>query len=270
MFYDQFSRLKTHQIVLVSLGVALLLIGVWVVSVVEPTGQGGVDLGTWVEEEDEGAPLLRVGSRGSSTGSFFASRPVGEPQADTTPDPASPVQSQYPHPDTRAGRPDMLRNDTFPFHPSSPPTSPMSPTSPRRRRVRYGTLLPELAPVGAPTGFSIGLGAASPGFVLRPGPFGAGVEGRTRSRSEGAKGIQEILAGGRGLGIDGAGLGPAMGQGAHDGRSMLTIEEQRDGMSERDSSKPLVPSETASNGGWWSRLFRRTEGRIRLETDDQA
>ena len=50
VFYDQFTRLRPHQIALVSIGVALLLLGVWVVSVIQPTNE--VELGTWAEDED--------------------------------------------------------------------------------------------------------------------------------------------------------------------------------------------------------------------------
>jgi len=33
--------------------------------------------------------------------------------------------------------------------------------------MRYGTLIPELAPPGLPTGFSIGFNTSSPGFAIR-------------------------------------------------------------------------------------------------------
>jgi len=53
VFYDQFGRLRPHQIALVFVGVVVLFLGVWVVSAIQPTGQGGVDVGTWVEEDEE-------------------------------------------------------------------------------------------------------------------------------------------------------------------------------------------------------------------------
>lgn len=188
MFYDQFGRLAVYQIVLVSLGVLVLLVGVWVVSAVQPTG-GGVDMGTWVEEEDEGmefeetttSPLFH--RRRSGSDSEHVSSPISD-----SPSPAAAVYNQ-PHPFT----------DT----PTSVPDSPLSLTSAGpgrnrpRRRTRYGTLVPDLAPPGAPTGFSIGLGAASPGFVLRPdaGSFSHPHPGRGRSRSEDIRGIQAIMRG---------------------------------------------------------------------------
>lgn len=51
VFYDQFGQLRPHQIALVTIGVVILLLGVWVVSVIQPTGEGGVEVGTWAEEE---------------------------------------------------------------------------------------------------------------------------------------------------------------------------------------------------------------------------
>lgn len=238
VFYDQFSRLKTHQIVLVSIGVGLLLFGVWVVSFVEPTGQGGVDMGTWVEEDEGENSLLLSASHENFTEhpQSYHDDPIGQ----------SPT------------RPDMARSNTFPS-----PTSPKSPTSPastHRRRIRYGTLVPELAPVNAPTGFSIGLGAASPGFVLRPEGFdGSGHgEGRVRSRSEGARGIQEIMSGAR------------TGNGAR-GLGILGADLENTGPAETESGDPNKTSAREDERGvvdpsWWNRLFRR-DGQIKLDTD---
>lgn len=48
MYFDQFSLISPLHLVLVSVGIAVLLGGVWVVSI--QSGGGGIDLGTWDEE----------------------------------------------------------------------------------------------------------------------------------------------------------------------------------------------------------------------------
>jgi len=210
MFYDQFGRLAVYQIILVSLGVLVLLVGVWVVSAVQPTGQGGVDMGTWVEEEDgdmefeETSPLFRQSLDHSvGVGGFHES-----PISSSPPSPLVPYSQPQPHTRTQPqlqlaqGSTSSPSTPTFQapgvFDSPSNPGSPLSPTTSarRRRRTRYGTLVPDL-PQGAPTGFSIGLGAASPGFVLRPagGSFSMQGGARGRSRSEDIRGIQAIMRG---------------------------------------------------------------------------
>lgn len=52
VFYDQLGRLSPHQIVLVTLGTAVLLVGVWAVSSAQPEG---VELGTFADEWEEEA-----------------------------------------------------------------------------------------------------------------------------------------------------------------------------------------------------------------------
>ncbi|WVQ99497.1 hypothetical protein IAU59_006632 [Kwoniella sp. CBS 9459] len=258
VFYDQFDLLRTYQIVLVSLGVAILLLGVWVVSAVQP--DAGVDVGNWVEDEEDGS----INELGEQVGEEGAEAPdrnvmfgdggdvgtgseellidiehgplVPPPHPPSVPDPL--VQSSPQLPSTPRAR------TTFQSPPSmyrsvlSNPDSPTSPLSPRlsqhghghghgqnrdnvnhnynRRyhRTRYGSLLPDLPP-GAPTGFSIGLGASSPGFALRSGSIsgdghfhphhGAGAVNNTtqhhyasrtgRSRSEGPLGLEAIMRG---------------------------------------------------------------------------
>jgi hypothetical protein len=195
VFYDQFGRLAIYQIVLVSLGVLVLLVGVWVVSAVQPTGQGGVDMGTWVEEEEEGdmefsetSPLFRQYENDHSNSNDMTESPTS-----TSP----PLH--YPQPDSAPATPTIHAPGVF--DDSNPPSPTLSLSNKRRRRTRYGTLVPDL-PQGAPTGFSIGLGASSPGFVLRPagGSFSQPNEGvnggrRGRSRSEDIRGIQAIMRG---------------------------------------------------------------------------
>jgi hypothetical protein len=164
VFYSQFSRLQGYQIGLVTVGIVVLLVGVWSVSAIQPTGAGGVEIGTWAEDasDDEDDDELEAGEGARLLGAF-------------TDEPIDALAHITPR----------LNSDVF----VSPPTSPLSP---RHRHPRYGTLIPELAPQGAPAGFTIGIGASSPGFVLRSGSVSHGHPVRspmgrhTRSRSEGA------------------------------------------------------------------------------------
>jgi len=227
----------------VSLGVLVLLVGVWVVSAVQPTGQGGVDLGTWVEEEEEGdmefsetSPLFRQYENDHSH-----SNELHESPTSTSP----PLH--YPQPNSAPSTPTIHAPGVF--DDSNPPSPTLSMTNKRRRRTRYGTLVPDL-PQGAPTGFSIGLGASSPGFVLRPagGSFSHPNEGghvgrRGRSRSEDIRGIQAIMRGDP--------LSP-LGQES----VVQESEEVGDGRERRES--------------WFGRLVGR-RGKVRLdETEDES
>jgi uncharacterized membrane protein len=155
IFYDQFGRLSPHQILLVSVGVAVLLVGVWVVSAIQPTGdgglEGGIEVGTWVEDEvrvedgHEAHDELEAGEGATLLGGDE----VAEPAHVEVTSPESPL---------------FMDSANGPLSPNA--TSPSSPM--RRRRPRYGTLIPDLVSrhVG-PTGFAFGIGAASPGFALR-------------------------------------------------------------------------------------------------------
>ncbi|KAK4687462.1 magnesium transporter, partial [Tremellales sp. Uapishka_1] len=214
VFYDQFGRLQPYQIALVSLGVVVLLLGVWVVSAIQPTGQGGVEVGTWVEEEDE----LEAAEGATLLGGDLTSEPYERP-------PETPVLG-------------------FILSETSSPHSPMSPrTRQRHRGPRYGTLMPDLNTSG-PTGFSIGLGASSPGFILRGGsislPPGQGVGARVRSRSEGNVG--ELM-------------------GVEDARVERDLEAWERERHERGRRR----------SGWWSKWLSADEGAIKLpETEETA
>lgn len=190
VFYDQFGRLKPHQLVLVSVGTAILLVGVWTVSAVQPTGDGGVEVGTWVEEEwtpwlDEEAVV------DEPIDETFDELEAAEDA--TILETEEPADSDHDHP-VRAVPPTSVTVPPRSASVPSSPQSPVSPTQPRRKRLRFGTLIPELAPAGAPTGFAFGIGAASPGFALRSnsvslshGParqYSTPPQRRTRSRSE--------------------------------------------------------------------------------------
>jgi hypothetical protein len=242
VFYDQFGRLAVYQIVLVSLGVLVLLVGVWVVSAVQPTGQGGVDIGTWVEEEEEGDMEF------SETSPLFRSNNQ-EYNFHESPTSSSPP-SQYPQP-AHSLPPTPTIHAPGVFDDSNPPSPTLSLSNKRRRRTRYGTLVPDL-PQGAPTGVSIGLGASSPGFVLRPagGSFSHPNEAghgsrRGRSRSEDIRGIQAIMRGDP--------ISPLHQEGVSEEPGQEGVE----GVRERRES-------------WFGRLVGARRGRVRLEDEHEG
>jgi hypothetical protein len=193
-------------------------------------------MGTWVEEEEEGdmefsetSPLFRQYENDHSN-----SNDISESPTSTSP----PLH--YPQPNSAPGTPAIHAPGVF--DDSNPPSPTLSLSNKRRRRTRYGTLVPDL-PQGAPTGFSIGLGASSPGFVLRPagGSFShpnEGVNGgrRGRSRSEDIGGIQAIMRGDP--------LSPL-------GQDSVQEGEEVEGSGERRES-------------WFGRLVGR-KGKIRLD-----
>ncbi|KAG8998414.1 hypothetical protein FRB90_012310 [Tulasnella sp. 427] len=180
VYYNQLDLLTPLQIGLVILGTAVLLSGVWAVSITaeedEPE-EAGIREGDWIPADEPGvapalapADVVRIAERVTGT-----LPPQGEPApAEPThaPEPSSPTsQDDYfessptrpvatKHRRTRSGR----ANSTV------PPLN-TSPTLPR-----FSTLLsPVQQDAGAPVlpGFSIGISAASPGFI-----------GGTRRRSE--------------------------------------------------------------------------------------
>lgn len=205
------------------------------VSAIQPTGQGGVDVGTWAEEEDE----LESAEHSPLLGGHRFSEP-GEVDPDPLEHRRTPVMAETA----------MLSN------PSSP-SSPMSPTTRarfRHRGPRYGTLIPDLVHSGAPSGFSIGLGAASPGFVLRPGSMsisrvgersGSGTYRHMRRRSEGLAGLHGIA------------------RDEEDQTGGNRVEEPLRGW-ER-------PAEIATTrDGWWMRFRRSGEGRIKVAGEGEG
>ncbi|WWD17097.1 hypothetical protein CI109_101534 [Kwoniella shandongensis] len=278
VFYDQFGRLATYQIVLVSLGVAILLLGVWVVSAIQPEG---VEVGTWIEDEDEsddevdddelepgeGATLLggdtTVEPDPLSPTFAGSTGPLDRSTEDITrPQPQGRSNSTTGYPET----PPALHRSVF-SGTSNGPDSPSSPLSPRSRHhhhhrhrgPRYGTLIPDLALHGAPTGFSIGLGAASPGFALRSGSIsGEGGHGHGhghghgsmrsgRSRSEGPLGIAAIMRGEDPRAAE----QNTMEEGGRENHAEAALRDW--GEEEEDHRR---------NGAWWERYFGR--GRIKL------
>lgn len=52
IYFDQFGYLSTLHLLLVILGIVVLLTGVWIVSFPPGGQQGGIDVGTWGEEDE--------------------------------------------------------------------------------------------------------------------------------------------------------------------------------------------------------------------------
>lgn len=266
VFYDQFGRLASYQIALVSIGVALLLLGVWVVSAIQPTGQGGIEVGTWVEEDldvdthQEANDELEAGEGATLLGEEATAEP--ETQEDRV------LSFTYPQPPRSTSHPLDLSfmSDGGPREsPLSPSLSVMSSNtrSRYRNRPRFGTLIPELAQAGAPTGFSIGLGAASPGFVLRSGSISLSADGagyrRARSRSEGPQGIQSVMRG-----VEGVEAGLPLPQSADPRLTQSAVIEQEGRM---EDVLRGWEQETVSRP-WWRRMFGRKKGKIKLSEDE--
>ncbi|OWT40542.1 hypothetical protein C362_01886 [Cryptococcus neoformans Bt1] len=261
IFYNQFGQLATYQILLVSFGTAILLLGVWIVSAIQP--EGSVEVGTWAEEDlisdstsvsshesrdeleaGEGATLLGRGT-------------TEEPEDDDS-------RWPLPHHDIVSVPPTPTGRYQPVFAPS--PSSPHSPISPRffhthshssshahhhrHRGPRYGSLLPDIGPHAAPMGFSIGLGAASPGFALRSGSMsehhhGEGERNR-RSRSDGPLGLGAIIRG-------------------EDNSALQTDAEEGRGENATEAILRDWDVNERRNNNWWDvRRFFGSEGNIRL------
>ena len=266
VFYDQFGRLKTYQIVLVSIGVAVLLLGVWVVALIKPTGEGGVDVGTWVEDADSDSECEGVEAGEEAT--LLGGERFLEPEEEVF-EPASPV----PH-----AEPGLPQSPAWPYSPrsmSSPRLGgPLSPTRRRSRGPRLGTLLPEYGGAPhAPAGFSIGIGAASPGFVLRSESQHHGhvhanghVRRRSRTQSEGQAGIIDLIRGHRGS--RGTSMDLAREQ-EHEQRRRSADQERR---GENDAEHALRGWEETEvhrrRVSWWRSLFGSTEGEGKIRLDD--
>lgn len=260
MFYDQFGLLKPYQIALVSVGVAVLLLGVWVVSLIKPSG-GGVEVGTWVEDDESDTSECGDLEPSEST-TLLGGQTVSEPSDD---DAISP----QPHP--QPGQPDCPGS---PLSPRSGYSSRMSmsgmssPTRRKSRGPRYGTLIPELAGHQlSPAGFSIGLGAASPGFVLRSehpahghgsGSGHAHSHRRYRTQSEGQAGIMEIMRRSS-MVVESGEAGQVRGRG---GRNSDVEETLRRWDTEEERRRT----------SWWRSFLGsgQGEGRVRLDSESNA
>ncbi|KAI0003681.1 hypothetical protein BJV74DRAFT_793326 [Russula compacta] len=143
VYFDQISLLPASHLLLVTVGIFILLGGVWAVSL------QAVNVGTWSGGDDVDVTLIEDGAAGES------SVPEYDPSL------ASPAPER-----------DHARSHSESA--TSPPPSPLSPRllSPyhHHRQSSLGGTMPLSSPttsVPAPV-FSIGLSPASPGFVLIP------------------------------------------------------------------------------------------------------
>lgn len=148
VYFDQVSLLSTFHLLLVTLGIVILLCGVWAVSL------QAVNVGTWSGEDDVDVPLLDADATDTERIPDIA-------ETDVTP--ASPETPER----------DRARSHTVVSEPVMSP--PPSPTIPRRRSHHHagqsalGVAAVASPPVPVPTpGFSIGLSPVSPGFALVP------------------------------------------------------------------------------------------------------
>lgn len=149
VYFDQVSLLPTSHILLVTVGMFILLGGVWAVSL------QAVNVGTWSGEDDVDVPLLEGGATDEESIPAIA-------ESDAT-----PTSSETPERDRVRSQAVVSESATSP---------PQSPSIPRRRSHHHAgqsalsAATPiSSSPVPVPTpGFSIGLSPVSPGFALVP------------------------------------------------------------------------------------------------------
>lgn len=177
VYFDQFSLLSPLQLSFVSLGMVILLAGVWVVSF--QAGSGRVDVGTWqegdddIEEEEEEEDELPVrspeGYRSPLLGPLGLQSTLSDSEAHRAA-PFSPHTITFPtSPDLTEQDREQLENSMTQSLTLSPTTSRVrtSPQHQRRRPHRFSILQP--SEVTMPGGsISIGLSPASPGFAIVP------------------------------------------------------------------------------------------------------
>ncbi|KAH9081649.1 hypothetical protein EDB83DRAFT_567120 [Lactarius deliciosus] len=150
VYFDQVSLLPTANILLVTVGILILLGGVWAVSL------QAVNVGTWSGEDDDVDVALLEG--GATEGECIPA---------TTESDVIPTSSGSPERDRVRSHTDVSESAMSP---------PQSPSIPRRRSHHHagqsalGVATPVSSPpVPVPTpGFSIGLSPVSPGFALVP------------------------------------------------------------------------------------------------------
>ena len=147
VYFDQVSLLPTSHILLVTVGIFILLGGVWAVSL------QAVNVGTWSGGDDVDVTLIEDGVADESS----------VPECD--PSLASPALQTPEHDHARS----HAESATSPLPPSPLSSRLFSPYHRHRQSSLGGTM-----PLSSPTNpvpspvFSIGLSPASPGFVLIP------------------------------------------------------------------------------------------------------
>ena len=145
VYFDQISLLPTSHLLLVTVGIFILLGGVWAVSL------QAVTVDTWTGD-DVDVPLVEDGIADEES----------IPECQPSPAPPAP-----PSPERERAL----------SHSESATSPPQSPLSPRRRatqrHLRHGSIGATISHSSPPSSvpapiFSIGLSPASPGFVLVP------------------------------------------------------------------------------------------------------
>lgn len=262
VFYSQFSELSRLQVSLVTCGIVVLLIGVWSVSAIEPaTGEGGVHLGSWADEISDEECNLSDEQRLP-----FSDEPDqiylhGDSAVDSAP--GTPQLSDQ----------GAFGSGTWPKLSRNPPASPLpshllgDPTRRHSMHTRYGTLIPELAPPGLPTGFSIGFNTSSPGFAIRSihGHHADGEQDSVWKRRRRHSLDQKGKSPKRGLSLDMSGLRDTARPASAGGSSRTTTREVT--RSATTSPTGGLVSEGYQEGGdesasgrrrsWADRLFRQ-------------
>jgi len=202
VYFDQFSLIPWNHLALVGLGIVILLGGVWVVSFI--SGGGGVNVGTWRDEDSEGSE-----SDGSEHCEGTSPDTRGRPGRDTILLERSaisePDTSNYftydPDPRTTSPGPTRRAQDYMPLSQGigERPNLNIRTGAQRRRQANelrspvqhHHTVLSPQLPGALGGGFSIGISPASPGFVVVPRERRRKISGMSmesqmrRSQSEG-------------------------------------------------------------------------------------
>ncbi|TFK57080.1 hypothetical protein OE88DRAFT_1715847 [Heliocybe sulcata] len=235
MYYDQFSLLSTLKLCLVSLGIVILLAGVWVVSVY--AGAGGVDVGPWHEDEEEDEDLQDI----DITTEPYTDEPrslLGEPTAQ------EPEAEADPRAQTLELHPEHLRSQT-----DTRVLSPSMFMSPRRsRRMTHSPASPDTMhphPISPPLpmpSFSIGLSPVSPGFTVVP-----------RERRRRISGMGSIS----GESIRAFPMRRAVSDGDEDASPLPGAEESRPAHRDVDVSEVEGRGQGRRRWGWMRSIFPR-------------
>ncbi|TFK77103.1 hypothetical protein BDN72DRAFT_27260 [Pluteus cervinus] len=285
VYFDQFSLIPLPYLLLVSLGIVILLGGVWVVSI--HSGGGGVDVGTWsaesdAESVDEPATAPLAGNAPPASVVLTSGQRVGPVpmERETRSEGCVGTLSSSPEAILLGNEgnsriytsPESLTNESLSPSPSRPrlPYQQRRPTidmrSPQLRAASHtntysshgSTLPPTSPPQLLSTGFQIGLSPMSPGFSLLP---------RERKRRT-AAGLSTLLgeesSGDTSIGLlfsGGGGRRRTMSEGDVGHRSSLirhsevdtmrVVDERQEGGSQADED-----SQSGSRWKWLRRIFR--------------
>lgn len=188
VYFNQFSLIPPLHLGLVVLGIAVLLVGVWVVSI--QSSEDGVDIGTW-QKGDEDIALIdereepEVLEEGAMGGHHNGVPPFGSSSEPLLPTLRMTSPSQSPSPRSHRVRPSTISipNVESPISTSherqttdsillSPVSNTASPRHQRTTRLRRDSLYQSLSVgnVGGSLGggLQIGLSPVSPGFSIIP------------------------------------------------------------------------------------------------------